>query len=76
MRSLKDEIIKAGETYELKNLAIKGEDLIARGIKPGQEMGQLLENMLDKVMRNPELNTKDKLLSLVCSEKDQAETNP
>ena len=72
MRSLKDEIIKAGETYELKNLAIKGEDLIARGIKPGQEMGQLLENMLDQVMRDPKLNNKDKLLSLVCSVKGSA----
>ena len=70
IRNLKDEIINAGECYTLKNLAVKGKDLIAHGIKPGQEMGQMLENMLDQVMRDPKLNNKDKLLSFACSEKD------
>ena len=65
VRSLTNEIIEAGECYTLKNLAVKGEDLIALGIKPGQEIGQLLEKMLDQVMRDPEVNNKDKLLSLV-----------
>ena len=59
---LKREIVEAGEIYSLKNLAVKGEDLIAIGIEPGKHMGQILEDMLDQVMRCPEMNEKGKLL--------------
>ena len=62
VRSLKNEIIEAGECYTLKNLAVNGEDLITLGIKPGQEMGQVLKKMLDQVMRHPEENDKETLL--------------
>ena len=65
LRSLKNEIICANEIYTLKNLAVNGEDLINFGIKPGQEMGILLEKMLDHVMQNPKRNIKEILLKEV-----------
>ena len=62
VRILKNDITHANECYNLKNLAVKGEDLISCGMKPGKEMGQLLEKMLDHVMRNPDKNNKETLL--------------
>ena len=62
IKYLKNEIIEAGECYTLRNLSVKGEDLIAFGIKPGKYLGQMLENMLDQVMRNPEENDRKTLL--------------
>ena len=35
------------------------------GVKPGREMGRILETLLDKVLDEPGLNTREKLLMLV-----------
>ncbi len=43
-------------------LAIKGADLIAAGMKPGKELGELLDRMLEEVIENPENNSKEYLL--------------
>ena len=59
-----NEIIKKGECVSLKELKINGKDLIALGYKPGKEMGELLNNLLDLVIETPELNDKEKLISL------------
>ncbi len=44
-------------------LAVKGADLIAAGMKPGKEIGELLDMMLEEVIDNPDRNEKDYLLS-------------
>lgn len=54
-----------GQCTSLKTLAVNGYDLIAAGIKPGKEIKQLLNFLLEKVIEEPELNTKDKLLDLL-----------
>jgi len=59
------DIFQTGECFTLQSLAINGGDLNEIGIPPGKEMGSILEYLLDAVMRNPELNAKSKLLSLV-----------
>jgi hypothetical protein len=46
-------------------LAINGNDLMQAGVKPGPEMGQLLEELVDAVVENPQLNTKEGLLGLL-----------
>lgn len=57
-----NEIIKAGECFTLKDLAVKGADLITAGISPGREMGRILENMLSDVLENPAHNERSYLL--------------
>lgn len=47
----------------LKGLAVSGRDLIEEGIKPGKELGQILENLLEEVILDPEKNTKEYLLA-------------
>ncbi|MDR0643456.1 MAG: HDIG domain-containing protein [Treponema sp.] len=50
--------------FSLKNLAVSGKDLIGIGIKPGPRMGAILKELLDSVVRDPELNTREKLLEV------------
>ncbi|MDR0785465.1 MAG: HD domain-containing protein [Treponema sp.] len=50
--------------FSLKNLAVSGKDLIGVGIKPGPRMGAILNELLDSVVRDPELNTREKLLEI------------
>jgi len=59
------DIIKKGECFTLRDLAINGGDLAKLGVTPGEQMGDILENMLDAVMHNPSFNTREKLLSSV-----------
>ena len=57
-----EEILAAGDCITLKDLAVKGSDLIAAGMKPGPEMGTVLNRMLEDVLGNPEHNSKSYLL--------------
>lgn len=54
-----------GWPLTLKELAVKGEDLKEAGIAPGPEMGEALKKLLDAVLKRPEWNNREKLLSLV-----------
>ena len=56
------EIIESNQCFSLKDLAISGKDLIKLGIKPGKEIGIILNKLLEEVIENPELNDKDKLI--------------
>ncbi len=67
IETLYREITAAGQCVALKDLAITGKDLIAAGIQPGRELGEILNNLLELVIENPELNTKEKLLKHVRS---------
>lgn len=59
------EIVAKGQCVSLKNLAVTGRDLIAVGMKPGKEIGEKLQELLNLVLENPELNTKEELLKRV-----------
>lgn len=59
-------ILKRKECLSIKDLAVTGKDLIASGMKPGKEIGQTLENMLEDVLECPEHNTKEYLLEHFC----------
>lgn len=56
------EILKKKECLTLKQLAVKGRDLIADGMKPGKEIGEVLDALLQIVLEDPKENTKEKLL--------------
>ncbi len=59
------DILEKQNCMSLKELAISGADLIALGMKPGKEMGETLHRLLDAVLENPELNTKEALIKLL-----------
>jgi tRNA nucleotidyltransferase (CCA-adding enzyme) len=59
------DIREKGQCTSLKSLAVNGDDLIALGIKPGKEIKELLDNLLERVIEKPELNTREMLLSLL-----------
>jgi tRNA nucleotidyltransferase (CCA-adding enzyme) len=49
----------------LKDLAVKGQDLIDAGVRPGPEVGETLQRLLDDVLDDPAHNTREYLLSRV-----------
>lgn len=59
------DVRKKGQCTSLKDLAISGDDLVSMGIKPGREIKELLNNLLEKVIEKPELNHKEILLDLL-----------
>jgi tRNA nucleotidyltransferase (CCA-adding enzyme) len=48
--------------HRIADLAIGGDDLIAAGFAPGPRLGSVLQELLDSVVDNPALNTRDELL--------------
>jgi tRNA nucleotidyltransferase/poly(A) polymerase len=48
--------------YRLRDLAIGGDDLLAAGYRPGPTIGKTLRSLLDDVVRDPALNTREALL--------------
>ena len=57
------DLLEAGEPYTLKMLAINGGDLIRVGVKPGPELGQLLNAALDAVIEDNVPNEREALLA-------------
>lgn len=53
----------------LKDLALNGKDLLELGITPGKQIGQILEDLFNAVVEDPELNKKEKLLQIANSYK-------
>ena len=51
-----------GYAIDKKDLAVKGRDLIKAGIRPGKQMGEILDALMDEVLTDPEKNTKSILL--------------
>jgi tRNA nucleotidyltransferase/poly(A) polymerase len=49
--------------HRLKDLAIDGNDLIELGFRPGPQLGRILYDLLDAVVDEPALNTRDELLA-------------
>ena len=61
-RALYENIKKEGECVSLKKLAVNGKDLIALGVTPGKQIGEVLGAMLEDVIDEPSHNTKEYLL--------------
>ena len=56
-------ILEEQDCVSLKDLAVTGQDLIAEGVTPGPEIGDILKEMLDWVLDDPELNDRETLLA-------------
>lgn len=59
-----EEVLQDDECFSLKNLAVNGKDLITIGYKPGKEIGEILNNLLDLVISGEYINEKEKLLEV------------
>lgn len=66
LNRLYNEIASSDDCLSLKELAVKGSDLIAAGVEKGPKMGELLNELFDKVLQNPEMNTKELLLKEIA----------
>lgn len=62
-----NEIIKNGDCISMRELSIKGADLIANGIEPGRKLGLILNTLFEEVLDNPSLNKYDILLEHAVS---------
>lgn len=58
------DILAKQQCVSLKSLAVSGRDLIAAGMAPGREMGEMLQQMLQHVLEVPEDNTREKLFEI------------
>lgn len=56
-----DDVINQQACFSLKDLAVNGGDLIAAGMKPGKEIGAVLNQMLELVLNDECANNKDAL---------------
>ncbi len=61
------EIVEAGDCLRIKDLQINGKDLIAMGVPQGQRIGEVLNDIFDAVVDNPELNDRQILLNMAQS---------
>ena len=58
-------ILEENQCISLKELAVNGKDLIEAGYRPGPEIGEKLNFLLEHVLECPEDNRKEILLSLL-----------
>jgi tRNA nucleotidyltransferase (CCA-adding enzyme) len=59
-------ILESKVPLSTKELAVNGRDLIQEfSLKPGVEIGDMLKFLLDKVLENPQLNSKKELLAII-----------
>lgn len=65
MFTVLNDILKQQACFSLKDLAVNREDLIAADMKPGKEIGAVLNQMLDLVLNDECANDKDALLKAV-----------
>ena len=59
------ECMEKKECLTIRELAVSGQDLIAAGMQPGKQIGKMLNELLDRVLEDPGLNTKEQLLKIV-----------
>ncbi|MBA4701600.1 MAG: CCA tRNA nucleotidyltransferase [Ruminococcus sp.] len=65
MREIYQEILINDQCVTLRQLAISGKDLMQLGMQPGRQMGDMLNELLELVIDEPEMNEKEKLCSYV-----------
>lgn len=60
---LYEEVCGQRQCVSLKGLAVNGSDLIQAGWKPGKELGEVLQELLELVLEQPRCNTPEILLA-------------
>ena len=65
IKKIYQNIKKANQCLDKKDMAINGHDLISLGMSPGKELRNMLDYLFECVIENPGLNEKQKLIGLV-----------
>ncbi len=64
--------LRARSGVHLNDLAVGGEDVMREmGLKPGPEVGAVLQRLFERVLESPELNKKSALVALMREELDR-----
>ena len=58
-------VLRSGECFSLRQLAVTGEDLLALGLR-GRALGEMLDFLLDYVIDYPENNVRELLLNIAA----------
>lgn len=64
IKILLHEIISNKEPLSLNDLAINGNDLKELGLSEGKQIGQILKQLLDIVIENPDINYRENLMCI------------
>src|SRR5574344_795723 len=64
LQSRIDKVTAEKSALSLKDLTVNGKDLITLGVPAGKILGEILNELLETVLDSPEMNDKEKLLSL------------
>ncbi|MFV0399333.1 MAG: CCA tRNA nucleotidyltransferase [Oscillospiraceae bacterium] len=64
LEKVADEVIRNGECFSVSQLAIGGKELIAAGMKPGREIGELLSQLTEAVIEEEVPNEQEALLTM------------
>ncbi|MDR1095832.1 MAG: HD domain-containing protein [Spirochaetaceae bacterium] len=67
LRQRIETVLEKSAALGLKDLAVNGDDLIAAGIAPGKRLGIILNGLLQAVIEDPALNTREKLLVIALN---------
>jgi tRNA nucleotidyltransferase (CCA-adding enzyme) len=70
-KKLFHEVIAKNECVNLKTLNLNGNDLIKLGYKPGKQLGEVLNYLLQEVIEEPSLNERSKLVELALKIKEK-----
>lgn len=64
-KQIAERVIADKECFKLKDMAVKGDDLIKLGMAMGPEIGKTLNMLLDKVISEEVTNDKDSLMQII-----------
>ncbi len=78
LEELKQRIVdQLNQPMDTNDLALDGHDLIAElKLKPGKLIGEILDHLLELVLEDPELNTKEELLKKASEFRKTQQTQP
>lgn len=65
MDAMYEKVNKEKQCISISELAVDGKALIDAGMEPGRTLGEMLKALLELVLDDPELNTKEQLLKIV-----------
>ena len=68
LEAIAREILRREDCFSLRDLAVKGGDLIAAGLRPGPALGAALDALLDAVIDGRVENERDALLAFLQKE--------
>ena len=70
VREMAKEILDKQEPYTIGQLAVTGNDLKGEGISEGTKIGETLQRLLDRVILEPDKNTKEDLISMIREQQE------